>query len=87
MCGAQSVDFGRDAQAVYSAFFDEYVASRRGRISKADFCAFQATITQQYMALGAGDAAMRGQWAVFFNEQRARALSWRASVDPTLRAG
>jgi hypothetical protein len=87
MCGAQPVNYGNDAQPVYSALFDAYVASRHGKISKPDFCAFQASIAQQYAALGAGGGATRGQWATFFNEQRAKALSWRAAVDPTLRAG
>jgi hypothetical protein len=87
MCGAQPADYGEDAQPVYSAFFDAYVASRHGRISKPDFCAFQAGIAQQYATLGAGGGAARSQWAVFFNEQRAKALSWRAAVDPTLRSG
>jgi hypothetical protein len=87
MCGAQPVNYGVDAQPVYSTLFDAYVASRHGKISKPDFCAFQASIAQQYAALGAQGGATRGQWAVFFNEQRAKALSWRAAVDPTLRAG
>lgn len=87
MCSAQPVNYGDDAQPVYSALFDAYVASRHGRISKPDFCAFQASIAQQYSALGAGSGGTRGQWATFFNEQRAKALSWRAAVDPTLRSG
>ncbi len=87
MCGAQPTNYGNDAQPVYSAFFDAYVASRHGRISKPEFCAFQAGIAKQYAALGAGGPAARGEWAAFFNTQRAQALSWRAAVDPTLRAG
>ena len=34
MCGAPPVDYGNDAQAVYSTFFDAYVAYRRGGLSK-----------------------------------------------------
>ena len=85
MCGAQPANYGDDAQPVYSALYDAYVASRHGRISKPDFCSFQTAIARQYAALGAGGPSTRGQWASFFNEQRARALSWRAAVDPTLR--
>ena len=88
MCGLPAVNYADDAQPVYSALFDAYVASHRGRVSKDDFCAFQSAIAQQYAALGTShDPQVRGQWAVFFNEQRARALSWRSFVDPTLRAG
>ncbi|HLX02084.1 MAG TPA: hypothetical protein VKS80_08180 [Trinickia sp.] len=87
MCGAEAVNYRDDAQPVYSTLFDAYVATRHGRISKPDFCAFQASIAQRYSALGSGGGETRGQWATFFNEQRAKALSWRAAVDPTLRSG
>ncbi len=88
MCGAQTVDYGNDAQGVYAAVFDAYVANRHGRLSKDDFCAFQASIAQRYASQGASsDPQVRNQWVTFFTDQRARALSWRAAVDPTLRSG
>ncbi|HTR06875.1 MAG TPA: hypothetical protein VMJ11_09535 [Paraburkholderia sp.] len=87
MCG-QEVDFGTDAPAVYSAVFDAWVANRRGRLPQAQFCGFQAALAQQYATYGkSSDPAARNQWVNFLNEQRATALSWRASADPTLRAG
>jgi hypothetical protein len=33
------------------------------------------------------DPQVRNRWVEFFTEQRAKALSWRAAVDPTLRSG
>jgi hypothetical protein len=88
MCGGEATNYGDDAQSVYSAFFDAYVANRHGGLSKADYCAFQASIAQHYAARGAsGDVAARARWVAFFNEQRAKAISWRAAVDPTLRSG
>jgi hypothetical protein len=88
MCSPQTVDYGRDAQNVYETFFDAYVANRRGRLSKEDFCAFQASIAQRHASEAtSSDPKVRNQWVEFFNEQRARAISWRASADPTLRNG
>jgi hypothetical protein len=88
MCSAQVVDYGPDAQGVYAAVFDAYVASRRGGLSKEDFCAFQATIAQRHASEGVStDPQVRNRWVEFFIDQRAKALSWRASVDPTLRSG
>lgn len=88
MCSAQTVDYGNDAQGVYAAMFDAYVANRHGKLSKEDFCAFQTAIAQRYASQGASsDAQVRNQWVTFFTDQRARALSWRAAVDPTLRNG
>jgi hypothetical protein len=88
MCGAQTVDYGNDAQSVYTTLFDAYVASRRGKLSKDDYCAFQASIAQHYSALGtSSDPQARNQWVTFFNRQRVMAISWRAAVDPTLRSG
>ena len=88
MCSAQTVDYGKDAQGVYAAVFDAYVATRRGNLSKEDFCAFQATIAQRHASEGTStDPQVRNQWVVFFTDQRAKALSWRAAVDPTLRNG
>ncbi|WP_345811669.1 hypothetical protein AAGS40_12265 [Paraburkholderia sp. PREW-6R] len=88
MCTAQAVDYGHDAQNVYVTFFDAYVANRHGRLSKQDFCAFQASIAQRYTSEAVGsDPQTRNQWVTFLNEQRAKALSWRAAVDPTLRNG
>lgn len=88
MCSAQTVDYGKDAQGVYATLFDAYVANRRGRLSKEDYCAFQTAIAQRYTSQGANtDPQVRNQWVTFFTDQRAKALSWRAAVDPTLRAG
>ncbi|BFG72395.1 hypothetical protein PTKU46_04280 [Paraburkholderia terrae] len=88
MCGSQPADYGSDAQSVYVTLFDAYVASKRGGLSKADYCAFQTALAQRYAAQGAStDPQVRRQWVEFFNAQRVRALSWRAAVDPTLRSG
>ncbi|SAK65078.1 hypothetical protein AWB76_03606 [Caballeronia temeraria] len=88
MCGSTPVDYGADAQSVYSAFYDAYVAERRGGLSKERFCAFQAGIAQRYGAYRANPGPeAQAAWANFFLDQRAQALSWRAAVDPTLRAG
>ncbi|WP_174771971.1 hypothetical protein [Paraburkholderia sp. SG-MS1] len=88
MCTAQPVDYGKDAQGVYAALFDAYVANRRGALSKDDFCAFQAAIAQRHASEGnSADPQVRNQWVEFFTAQRAKALSWRSAVDPTLRSG
>ena len=88
MCTAQTVDYGKDAQGVYVALFDAYVANRRGRVSKDEFCAFQAEIAQRHASQGVStDPQVRNQWVEFFTDQRAKALNWRAAVDPTLRSG
>ena len=88
MCGASPMDYGADAQSVYSAFYDAYVAQRRGGLSRERFCAFQTGIAERYRALQANPGPeARSAWANFFSDQRAQALSWRAAVDPTLRAG
>jgi hypothetical protein len=88
MCSPQPVDYGRDAQAVYTAFFDAYVANRRGRLSNEDFCAFQASIAQRHASeANSSDPKVRNQWVEFFNQQRAQAITWRAAADPTLRSG
>ncbi|TDY24176.1 hypothetical protein B0G81_4584 [Paraburkholderia sp. BL6665CI2N2] len=88
MCSPQTIDYGNDAQGVYAAMFDAYVANRSGKLSKEDFCAFQTSIAQHYTSQGAStDPQVRNEWVTFFTEQRAKALSWRATVDPTLRNG
>jgi hypothetical protein len=88
MCGTTAVDYGADAQGVYSAFFDAYVAHKRGKLPKDRFCAFQAGIAGQHAVFAASRTAeAQSAWATFFADQRAQALSWRAAVDPTLRAG
>jgi hypothetical protein len=88
MCSAQTVDYGNDAQGVYTTLFDAYVANRRGKLSKEDYCAFQTSLAQRYASQGvSSDPQVRNQWVAFFINQRARALSWRAAADPTLRAG
>jgi hypothetical protein len=89
MCGGPSgADYGADAQSVYSAFFDAYVAQKRGKVSKDQYCAFQADIAEKHAAYASNRTPQaRSAWVTFFNDQRALAISWRASVDPTLRAG
>ncbi|CAB3757888.1 hypothetical protein [Paraburkholderia humisilvae] len=88
MCSPQLVDFGQDAQSVYVTLFDAYVAQRRGRLSQENFCAFQQSIAQQYTEHGtSSDPQVRNLWVAFFNEQRAKAIGWRSTVDPTLRNG
>lgn len=88
MCGSSPVDYGADAQAVYSTFFDAYVAFRRKGLSKERFCEFQAGIAQRHAAYMSNPGPQaQSAWANFFLDQRAQALSWRAAVDPTLRAG
>ena len=88
MCSASAVNYGNEAQSVYTTFYDAYVANRRGKVSTADYCGFQAAIAQNYTTLGtSSDPHARNQWAAFFLDQRAKALSWRAAVDPTLRSG
>jgi hypothetical protein len=57
-------------------------------LSKEDFCAFQASIAQRHASEGeSADPQVRNQWVEFFTAQRAKALSWRSTVDPTLRSG
>ena len=88
MCGTKPVDYGADAQAVYSTFFDAYVAYKRHGLSQERFCAFQAAIAERHCAYAANPSPQtQSAWATFFLDQRAQALSWRAAVDPTLRAG
>jgi FlaG/FlaF family flagellin (archaellin) len=88
LCGEQEVDFGQYASAVHSATFDAFVANRRGRISHEQFCGFQTALADQYEKFGtSSDQQARAQWITFLNDQRATAISWRAFVDPTLRAG
>lgn len=88
MCGAQQADYGADTPAVYSAVYDAWVANRHGKLPQAQFCGFQAGLAQQYAAHGTGaNAQARDEWVTYLNDQRARALAWRASADPTLRGG
>ncbi|WP_213780560.1 hypothetical protein [Caballeronia sp. dw_276] len=88
MCGTAAVDYGADGQNVYSALYDAYVAQKRGGLSKDQFCAFQAGIAGQHSAFATNRTTeAQSAWATFFANQRAQALSWRAAVDPTLRAG
>ncbi|SAK53279.1 hypothetical protein AWB75_01811 [Caballeronia catudaia] len=88
MCATPPVDYGADAQSVYSAFYDAYVAERRGGLSTERLCAFQTAIAERYRAYRANPGPdAQSAWAKFFLDQRAQALSWRAAVDPTLRAG
>jgi hypothetical protein len=87
MCGSP-VDYGPDALAVYSTFFDAYVALKRNGLSKERFCGFQAAIAQRHTAYATNPGPQtQSAWANFLLDQRAQALSWRAAVDPTLRAG
>lgn len=88
MCGASTEDYGAHAQSVYSAFFDAYVAQKRGKLPKEQYCGFQAGIASQYVAYASNHSAeAQSTWANFFADQRAQAISWRASVDTTLRGG
>jgi hypothetical protein len=88
MCGTAAVDYGADAQSVYSTFYDAYVAQKRGKLPRDRYCEFQASIAQRYSAYKANPTPdAQSAWANFFLDQRAQALSWRAAVDPTLRAG
>jgi hypothetical protein len=88
MCGREPVDFGAYAAAVYTATFDAYVANRRGRLPQDQFCGFQEALAQHYKTLGtSSDPQVRNQWVTWLNVQRALAITWRASADPTLRAG
>ena len=86
ICGA-GADYGDDTPAVYSAFDDAYVAYRRGRLSKADYCGFQASVAERHRALVAGGAGARADWTAFFNAARVKAIDWRAAADPSLRGG
>jgi hypothetical protein len=85
-CGAQT-DYGADTPAVYSTLLDAYVAYRHRRIAEADYCAFQASISQQHAALVSGGSSARPAWAAFFNDARVKAIDWRAAIDPSLRGG
>jgi len=87
MCSnAPQVDYGREAPEVYSAVYDAYVASRHGKLTHEQFCAFQADLAQHYTTQAQSpDAQARNEWVAYFNNQRATAIAWRATVDPTLR--
>ncbi|KVE37459.1 hypothetical protein [Burkholderia sp. TSV86] len=86
-CG-DARDYGDDAGAVYSALSDAWVAKRHGKLTDERFCAFENELSRQYAAQASShDPAERGRWVNYLNEARARALSWRAAVDPTLRGG
>ena len=89
-CGA-ATDYGTDAQAVYSTLFDAYVAYRHGRVSRAQYCAFDNDIASHYRmrtnASSAAEPEASHAWADYFNAQRVKAIDWRAQVDPTLRGG
>jgi hypothetical protein len=88
MCSPQAVNYGQDAQSVYVPVFDAYVAHKRGGLSQENFCAFQQSLAQQYSEHGtSSDPQERNRWVAFFNDQRAKAISWRATVDSTLRTG
>ncbi|AIO65414.1 hypothetical protein [Burkholderia oklahomensis] len=81
-------DYGGDAQSVYSAMFDAWVAKRHGKLTDARFCAFESELAQRHAALGtSADPAERGRWLSYLNDARAQAISWRAAVDPSLRGG
>ncbi|RDU99794.1 hypothetical protein [Trinickia dinghuensis] len=85
-CGAQT-DYGADAQSVYSALVDAYVAYRYGRLSQAQYCAFGNDMASHYRMRTAGGPDAQRAWADYFNAQRVKAIDWRAQVDPTLRGG
>lgn len=85
-CGA-ATDYGEDAQSVYGTLYDAYVAYRHGRLTQAEYCAFETDIAQHYRARATGGPDAQRAWADYFNAQRVKALDWRAPVDPTLRGG
>ena len=85
-CGAP-VDYGADAQSVYGTLFDAYVAYRHGRLSSAEYCAFDRDIANHYRMRAAGGPDAQRAWAEYFNAQRVKAIDWRAQIDPTLRGG
>lgn len=85
-CGADT-DYGMDAQSVYSTLTDAYVAYRHGRLSQADYCAFERDIASRYRMREAGGPDAQRAWAEYFNAQRVKAIDWRAPIDPTLRGG
>ncbi len=85
-CGADT-DYGADAQSVYSTLTDAYVAYRHGRLSQADYCAFERDIASHYRMRAAGGPDAQRAWAEYFNAQRVKAIDWRAPIDPTLRGG
>jgi len=65
MCSAQTVDYGNDAQGVYATLFDAYVANRRGRLSKDEYCAFQTAIAERYTSQGtSGEPQVRDRKSV-----------------------
>lgn len=73
MCRTSPIDYGTDAQSVYSAFFDAYVAQRRGGLSKERFCAFQAAIEERYRAyrqIPARRRKVRGRASFWISELR-----------------
>jgi len=84
VCGA-SADYGAQTATVYPAVLDAYVAYRHGRLSQNEYCGFQTSIAREHATLAAGGASASTGWADFINDARAKALSWRAAVDPTLR--
>lgn len=85
-CGA-GTDYGADTQSVYSALFDAYVAYRHGKLTQADYCAFENGIAAHYRMRTSGGPDAQRVWAEYFNAQRVQAIDWRAQVDPTLRGG
>lgn len=85
-CGA-ATDFGDDAQPVYSALFDAYVAVRHGKLAQADYCAFEQGLADHYRSFKTGGPDAQRAWADYLNAQRVKAIDWRVQVDPTLRGG
>ncbi|MBN3792417.1 hypothetical protein [Burkholderia sp. Ac-20353] len=83
-CGGTARDWGVDAQPVYSMLYDAYVAKRYRGLSEPDYCTFVNELSVRYAAPG---APARAGWVTYFNDARAKAVSWRAAVDPTLRGG
>ncbi|WGS41349.1 hypothetical protein LFL97_16835 [Burkholderia sp. JSH-S8] len=83
-CGGAARDWGADAQPVYSALYDAYVAKRYRGVSETNYCAFVNELSTRYAA---PDAPARAGWIAYLNDARAKAISWRAAVDPTLRGG
>ena len=82
-----AIDYGADTRSVDATLYDAYVAYRHGHLAQGDYCAFESDIARHYRMRASGGADAQRAWAEYFNAQRAKAIDWRAAVDPTLRGG
>ena len=87
MCGTSSpVDYGADAQSVYSAFYDAYVAEQRSGLTRERFCAFQTAIAERYRMYRSNPSPeAQSAWASFFLDQRAQAQQLELCLSPFWR--